>query len=63
LVDKTALVEPHLAKAAPGASFQFQRIGYFVVDLDSTAAKPVFNRIVPLKEGDKPVPTASKPAK
>lgn len=63
MVDKAALVEPHLAKCAPGASFQFQRIGYFVVDLDSKPDKPVFNRIVPLKEGDKPVPTATKPTK
>ena len=63
VVDSTALVEPHLARSAPGTSFQFQRIGYFVVDLDSTADKPVFNRVVPLKEGDKPVPVANKPAK
>ena len=28
---------------------QLQRVGFFVVDLDSTAKKPVFNRTVPLK--------------
>jgi hypothetical protein len=59
VVDKTALVEPHLAASAPGTAFQFQRIGYFVVDLDSTPARPVFNRIVALKEGaDRPVAPA-----
>eukprot|EP00854_Cymbomonas_tetramitiformis_P004421 gene4421-5430_t len=31
-------------------SFQFQRLGYFTVDKDSTASKPVLNRIVALKE-------------
>ena len=56
VVDATALVEPHLARSPPGSSFQFQRIGYFVVDLDSTEARPVFNRIVALKEGDRPLP-------
>lgn len=31
-------------------SFQFERLGYFVVDPDSTPAKIVFNRIVTLRE-------------
>ena len=31
------------------ARFQFQRRGFFVVDVDSTEAKPVMNRIVTLK--------------
>ena len=35
----------------PGASFQFQRVGFFCVDKDSTVKAPIFNRIVPLKEG------------
>jgi glutaminyl-tRNA synthetase len=50
-VEAKALIEPSLAKAAanPGTAFQFQRVGFFVVDLDSTAKKPVFNRTVPLK--------------
>jgi len=43
-------VEPGLAKAAPGSRFQFERLGYFCVDCDSTASRPVFNRTVPLKD-------------
>jgi glutaminyl-tRNA synthetase len=44
-----AKVEP--AAAAPsGTRFQFERIGYFVVDKDSTPGKPVFNRTVTLKD-------------
>jgi glutaminyl-tRNA synthetase len=43
-------VEPSLASAAPGARFQFERIGYFCVDRDSTPARPVFNRTVTLKD-------------
>ena len=40
--------EPSLEGAAPGDHFQFQRLGYFVVDSDSTAGHKVFNRTVPL---------------
>ena len=43
-------VEPSLANAVPPDRFQFQRIGYFCVDPDSTASKLVFNRTVPLKD-------------
>jgi glutaminyl-tRNA synthetase len=43
-------VEPSLKSAAPGARFQFERLGYFCSDLDSTAAQPVFNRTVSLKD-------------
>ncbi|HXE79418.1 MAG TPA: glutamine--tRNA ligase/YqeY domain fusion protein [Vicinamibacterales bacterium] len=43
-------VEPGLAQAAPGSRFQFERIGYFCVDCDSTPSRPVFNRTVPLKD-------------
>jgi glutaminyl-tRNA synthetase len=48
-----ALVEPSLAECASkplSRRFQLQRLGYFTVDKDSTAAKPVLNRIVTLKE-------------
>ena len=45
-----AKVEPSLASAAVGERFQFERMGYFVVDLDSTPGKPVFNRTVGLKD-------------
>jgi len=44
------LVEPSLKGAKPGASFQFERMGYFSVDPDSTPDRPVFNRTVTLKD-------------
>ncbi len=43
-------VEPGLAGAAPGSRYQFERLGYFCVDPDSTAAKLVFNRTVSLRD-------------
>ena len=44
-------VEPSLAGAAPGSRYQFERLGYFCVDsVDSTPAKLVFNRTVPLRD-------------
>jgi glutaminyl-tRNA synthetase len=45
-----AFVEPSLATAQAGDSFQFQRLGYFNVDPDSTQDKPVFNRTVALRD-------------
>jgi len=42
--------EPSLKDAKAGAQFQFQRLGYFVVDPDSTADKQIFNRTVPLRD-------------
>lgn len=47
---KSCRVEPFLADAAPGSHFQFQRIGYFTVDLDSRPGALVFNRTVSLKD-------------
>lgn len=43
-------VEPSLVQAVPFSHFQFERIGYFNVDPDSTPGKPVFNRTVALKD-------------
>jgi len=43
-------IEASLKDAKPMDHFQFQRIGYFVVDLDSTAEKLVFNRTASLKD-------------
>ena len=43
-------VEPSLAGAAPGSRFQFERLGYFCVDPDSTPERPVFNRTVSLDD-------------
>jgi len=47
---RTAKMEPSLANVAPGSRFQFERIGYFAADPDSTSARPVFNRTVTLKD-------------
>jgi glutaminyl-tRNA synthetase len=43
-------VEPSLGSAKPLEKFQFQRLGYFCVDYDSTPEKLVFNRTVQLKD-------------
>lgn len=43
-------VEPSLATAISGDKFQFQRLGYFNVDKDSTVGKLVFNKTVGLKD-------------
>ena len=43
-------LEPGLAGAAPGSRYQFERLGYFCVDPDSTPGKPVFNRTVALRD-------------
>jgi len=43
-------LEPSLAAAPSGTRFQFERLGYFVVDPDSTPVRPVFNRTVTLKD-------------
>ena len=45
-----AKLEPSLAKASVGAHFQFERVGYFSVDPDSTPARLVFNRTLALKD-------------
>ncbi|MEO0086168.1 MAG: glutamate--tRNA ligase family protein, partial [candidate division WOR-3 bacterium] len=43
-------VEPMLAGAKPGELFQFERLGYFAADPDSTPGRPVFNRAVTLRD-------------
>ena len=45
-----AKLEPSLRDAAPGSRYQFERLGYFAVDPDSTREKPVFNRTVALRD-------------
>jgi glutaminyl-tRNA synthetase len=47
---KTCKLEPSLATATIGSRYQFERIGYFCVDPDSTPGKPTFNRTVALKD-------------
>ena len=46
----TAYAEPYLKQTPVGEKFQFQRLGYFVKDKDTTAEKQVFNRTVTLKD-------------
>ena len=46
--------EPSLKEAEIGHPYQFQRIGYFTKDRDSSSEKLVFNRTVTLKDGFKP---------
>jgi glutaminyl-tRNA synthetase len=43
-------LEPALAQAPVGEPVQFERLGYFCPDPDSTPATPVFNRTVPLRD-------------
>jgi glutaminyl-tRNA synthetase len=45
-----AFVEPSLQSAKIGDRFQFQRLGYFCVDNDTTASKLVFNKTVGLRD-------------
>ena len=46
----TAKCEPALADATPEKRYQFERLGYFTLDPDSTAMKQVWNRTVTLKD-------------
>jgi glutaminyl-tRNA synthetase len=47
-------LEPSLADASVGSRIQFERLGYFCVDPDSSPGAPVFNRTVTLKDSYKP---------
>lgn len=46
----TGYLEPSLQHAQPGTSYQFQRLGYFCVDTDSTPEKLIFNKTVGLRD-------------
>jgi glutaminyl-tRNA synthetase len=43
-------LEPSLRSAAPGSRYQFERLGYFCVDLDSASDRLVFNRTAALRD-------------
>jgi glutaminyl-tRNA synthetase len=45
-----AKCEPSLREAKPELRYQFERLGYFALDLDSSPEKPVFNRTIPLRD-------------
>jgi glutaminyl-tRNA synthetase len=46
----TGFLEPSLASAKDGERFQFQRLGYYCVDKDSSSEKLVFNKTVGLRD-------------
>ena len=50
LIVKQVLIEPSVRWTAAGTHYQFLRLGYFVVDPDTTPDKLVFNRVVGLKD-------------
>jgi len=43
-------LEPSLKGAQPGTTYQFERLGYFCVDLDSTDDQPILNRTITLRD-------------
>jgi glutaminyl-tRNA synthetase len=43
-------LEPSVADAPPGTRYQFERLGYFCVDPESTPRNLIFNRTVTLKD-------------
>jgi len=45
-----ARLEPSLASAKAGTPYQFERVGYFCLDADSTSEKRIFNRTLSLKD-------------
>ncbi|MEP7351699.1 MAG: glutamine--tRNA ligase/YqeY domain fusion protein [Acidobacteriota bacterium] len=47
---KGCKLEPSLRDAVPGRPYQFERLGYFTADRDSTTSVPVFNRTVGLRD-------------
>ena len=49
-VRPTAKIEPSVQGVKGGGYYQFERVGYFCVDKDATAEKPVFNRTVELRD-------------
>jgi glutaminyl-tRNA synthetase len=59
-VVKDCRLEPALGGLEPGAQVQFERLGYFSVDRDSSPGSPVFNRIVGLRDEWAKVQAAGK---
>ncbi len=58
-----AYVEPSLSNSKHGDHFQFQRLGYFVVDQDSTTDRLVFNKTVGLRDNWTKKPAQPNPEK
>ena len=61
LQTRDAFVEPFLLTANPGSKFQFQRLGYFNTDDDSTESQLIFNKTVSLRESKIKKPTNQPP--
>lgn len=59
-VRSSCFVEPSLADVKPGFRCQFERIGYFCCDPDSTPEKPVFNRTATLRDTWKKIEKKNK---
>lgn len=53
-------VEPSLGDAKPGSRYQFERLGYFCTDPDSTSGKLMFNRTVSLRDSWAKIQKAQK---
>ncbi len=56
-------VEPLLSQTKPGDRFQFERLGYFCTDPDSTESNPVFNLTVSLKDSWAKIEKSNKSTK
>jgi glutaminyl-tRNA synthetase len=54
-------LEPSLASAAQASPYQFERLGYFCLDKDSTQGRPVFNRTVALRDSWAKIERRAKP--
>jgi len=50
LTTVTGFIEPSVKETQPGQGYQFERLGYFCVDKDSTSDRLVFNRTVTLRD-------------
>jgi len=61
LVPMAGKVEPSVKNTPAGTLYQFERVGYFCVDPDTTAEKPVFNRTVPLRDTWAKIDKSQKP--
>jgi len=49
-VMNNAIVEPSVAKMEAMTQFQFERMGYFIIEKDSNSSKPIINRTVTLRD-------------
>ncbi len=50
LVMDKAMLEPSIELVDNKMAYQFERLGYFISDLDSTPEKPIFNRTISLRD-------------